>query len=473
MIEFERPETIAMIIMEPVQNAGGSIVPPAGYWDGLREICDRHGILLVSDEVICAFGRIGEWFGAQRLGSQPDMITFAKGLTGAHFSMGGVLMQRQGRRPVPDRQGRLPARDHVRRPPGRLGDRAEGDRDHGARERARQRPRERAAGAASCSRASRTSRSSATSAAWATSSRSRCVKDQATREPLTEEEAGWLLKDVLSDRLFENGMICRLDDRSEPFVQIAPPLVADIGLFEEITEILRDGLTHARRAARGRRPRLAAPCPAQVGSRWPMTALADLELPEIDPSDPALSGERWHEAMRRAADSGEWLARAPLATVVLDREAGEFFLRTKAAIFPGVLLADLFAITDGPLREQVVRNIINVNGADHGRLRKLVNPALAPRAVDRYRPAMREILAELWEPVAERGRCDLVEAITRPYPARVIAAVMGAPGRGRRPPARLVDVDPAAVRPDGARRSRAARDDQRARSPSSTTGSGR
>ncbi len=92
VIEFETPETIAMIIMEPVQNAGGSITPPAGYWDGLREICDEHGILLVSDEVICAFGRIGTWFGAQRLGSQPDMITFAKGLTGAHFSMGGLFL---------------------------------------------------------------------------------------------------------------------------------------------------------------------------------------------------------------------------------------------------------------------------------------------------------------------------------------------------------------------------------------------
>ena len=158
-----------------------------------------------------------------------------------------------------------------------------------------------------------------------------------------------------------------------------------------------------------------------------MTALAELELPEIDPVDAALRGERWHEEMRRLRDSGEWLARAPLATVVLDREAGEFFLRTKAAIFPGILLADLFGVEDGPLREQVVANIINVNGADHGRLRKLVNPALAPRAVDRYRPAMREILAELWEPVAASGRCDLVEALTKPYPARVIAAVMGAP----------------------------------------------
>ena len=158
-----------------------------------------------------------------------------------------------------------------------------------------------------------------------------------------------------------------------------------------------------------------------------MTALAELELPEIDPVDAALRGERWHEEMRRLRDSGEWLARAPLATVVLDREAGEFFLRTKAAIFPGILLADLFGVEDGPLREQVVANIINVNGADHGRLRKLVNPALAPRAVDRYRPAMREILAELWEPVGASRRCDLVEALTKPYPARVIAAVMGAP----------------------------------------------
>ncbi len=81
-----------MIIMEPVQNAGGSIVPPAGYWEGLREICDRHGILLVSDEVICAFGRLGTWFGAQRLGYTPDLITFAKGLTGAHAAMGGVMI---------------------------------------------------------------------------------------------------------------------------------------------------------------------------------------------------------------------------------------------------------------------------------------------------------------------------------------------------------------------------------------------
>ena len=158
-----------------------------------------------------------------------------------------------------------------------------------------------------------------------------------------------------------------------------------------------------------------------------MKELSELDLPEIDLTDPSLSGERWHQAMGELIESDSWLARAPLATVVLDREAGEFFLRSKAAIFPGIFLAELFSITEGPLHEEVVHNIINVNGADHGRLRRLLNPALSPRAADRWRPAMREILTELWEDVADAGRCDLVEAVTRPYPARVIAAVMGAP----------------------------------------------
>lgn len=170
-----------------------------------------------------------------------------------------------------------------------------------------------------------------------------------------------------------------------------------------------------------------------------MPALAELELPEVDLIDPEMKGERWHEVMDELRASGQWLARTPLATLVLDREAGEHFLRSKQTIFPGVLLADLFGVTDGPLREQVVRNIININGADHGRLRRLVNPALSPRAADAWRPAMRAILAELWEPVAEaaagaaqagesgRVTVELVERLTRPYPARVIAAVMGAP----------------------------------------------
>jgi cytochrome P450 len=158
-----------------------------------------------------------------------------------------------------------------------------------------------------------------------------------------------------------------------------------------------------------------------------MPLVTELDLPEIDLGDPELRGERWHEAMRSLLDSGAWLARTPLGTLVLDRAAGEQFLRTKAAIFPGLLLAQLFGIEDGPLHEQMVRNIINTNGADHARLRSLVNPALSPRAVERYRPVMRAILEDLWRGVRGGEPFDFVAEIAKPYPSRTIAAVMGAP----------------------------------------------
>ncbi len=157
-----------------------------------------------------------------------------------------------------------------------------------------------------------------------------------------------------------------------------------------------------------------------------MPALADLDLPELDYMDPELRGARFHDAMRELADR-HWLVRAPLATIVLDRAAGDFFLKTKSAIFPGLKIAELFGITQGPLHEQIVRNIINVNGADHRRLRQLVGPALSRGAADRYRPAMRGFLEELWAPVAPAGGCDFVEAVAKPYPALTIATVMGAP----------------------------------------------
>jgi adenosylmethionine-8-amino-7-oxononanoate aminotransferase len=244
VIEFERPETIAMMIAEPVQNAGGSLVPPAGYWDGLREICDRHGILLVSDEVICAFGRIGEWFGAQRLGSEPDMITFAKGLTGAHFSMGGLLMSDKVAEPFLTGKadylhgitfGGHPVGSSIALKAIEIMEREEVLANVRANE-----PR-----ALELLEGLKDIPIVGDVRGLGHFFAIECVKDQETREELSEEEAGWLLKDILSDRLFENGMICRLDDRAEPFVQIAPPLVAGIDLFEEITEILRDGLTHA------------------------------------------------------------------------------------------------------------------------------------------------------------------------------------------------------------------------------------
>jgi cytochrome P450 len=157
-----------------------------------------------------------------------------------------------------------------------------------------------------------------------------------------------------------------------------------------------------------------------------MTVVSDLELPVLDYSDPSLRGERFHATMAELRAQG-WLASMPLGFVVLDREAGEFFLRSKRLTFPGMKIAEVFGIEDGPLYEEIRRNILHVNGDDHRRLRNLVNPAFTPRAVERYRPAMRGYLGELLDAVAPDGRCDLVAAVAKPYPSKVIATVMGAP----------------------------------------------
>ena len=89
----EGPETVAMLLAEPVQNIGGVMVPPDGYWAELRRLCDRYGILLCADEVICAFGRLGHWFGSYRVGAQPDLVTFAKGVTSAYAPLGGMIVR--------------------------------------------------------------------------------------------------------------------------------------------------------------------------------------------------------------------------------------------------------------------------------------------------------------------------------------------------------------------------------------------
>ncbi len=86
------PDRIAAFIGEPVQGAGGVIVPPETYWPEIQRICDRYGILLVSDEVICGFGRTGHWFGCETMGSKPDLMTFAKGVTSGYVPLGGVMV---------------------------------------------------------------------------------------------------------------------------------------------------------------------------------------------------------------------------------------------------------------------------------------------------------------------------------------------------------------------------------------------
>ncbi|HTA05867.1 MAG TPA: cytochrome P450, partial [Solirubrobacteraceae bacterium] len=178
-----------------------------------------------------------------------------------------------------------------------------------------------------------------------------------------------------------------------------------------------------------------------------MTLVSELQLPSFDTTDAEMRGERFHEAMaavrdpvgvdgRAVADGAVWLAQAPFGYMTLDREAGEFFLRTRSAIFPGMKIAEIFGVQEGPLFEQMRRNILHVNGADHTRLRSLVNPALSPRAVERYRPVMREFLEQLLAQVVDgqagsgagnEVHCDFVEAFAKPYPSLAIACVMGAP----------------------------------------------
>jgi cytochrome P450 len=173
-----------------------------------------------------------------------------------------------------------------------------------------------------------------------------------------------------------------------------------------------------------------------------VTLVSELELPSFDHTDPQMRGERFHEAMAQVRAKG-WLAQAPFGYMTLAREAGEFFLRTRSAIFPGMKIAEIFGVSEGPLYEQMRRNILHVNGADHTRLRSLVNPALSPRAVERYRPIMREFLGDLLAqaiaasgPDGEEGadaqegglvRCEFVDAFAKPYPSLAIATVMGAP----------------------------------------------
>jgi cytochrome P450 len=168
--------------------------------------------------------------------------------------------------------------------------------------------------------------------------------------------------------------------------------------------------------------------------------VSELELPTFDQTDISLRGERFHEAMRELRSQG-WLAQHPFGYMVLDREAGEFFLRTRSAIFPGMKIAEIFEVNEGPLYEEMKRNILHIDGADHTRLRSLVNPALSPRAVERYRPVMRDFLGQLFDTVVaaspgaeENGggprgvvRCEFVDAFAKPYPSMVIAEVMGAP----------------------------------------------
>jgi cytochrome P450 len=157
-----------------------------------------------------------------------------------------------------------------------------------------------------------------------------------------------------------------------------------------------------------------------------MNLVSELDLPVFDYSAADFSADRYHQQLAETRQRG-WLAKSPLAYIVLDRDAGEFFLRSRKTAFPGRQLAEFFGVTSGPLAEHIDANILNLGGQQHRRLRALVGPALTPRAADRWRPVMRGFLKQLWAQPAADGGCDFVAAVARPYPSLTIATVLGAP----------------------------------------------
>ena len=159
-----------------------------------------------------------------------------------------------------------------------------------------------------------------------------------------------------------------------------------------------------------------------------MNLVSDLDLPVFDFSAPDFSADGYHQQLRETGQRG-WLAKSPLAYIVLEHDSGEFFLRSRATAFPGRQIAEFFGVTGGPLADHIDANILNLTGEQHRRLRALVGPAFTPRQADRWRPVMRGFLDDLWSGVAASGGCDFVAVLARPYPSLTIATVLGAPGR--------------------------------------------
>lgn len=244
-IEAEGPETVAAVFLEPVQNAGGCFPPPPGYFARVREICDRHDVLMVSDEVICAFGRLGEMFGATKFGYQPDMITCAKGLTSGYSPMGAMIASDRVMEPFLKGTesfahgytfGGHPVSAAV----------ALANLDIFEREKLNEHVR-------SNESAFRATLEKLTDLDVVGDVRGdgyfygiELVKDRATRESFTGDEAERLLRGYLSGALWSNGLYCRADDRGDPVIQLAPPLICDQSHFDEIEQILRHCLTEAQ-----------------------------------------------------------------------------------------------------------------------------------------------------------------------------------------------------------------------------------
>ncbi|HEX2320102.1 MAG TPA: aspartate aminotransferase family protein [Streptosporangiaceae bacterium] len=240
----EGPESVAAVYLEPVQNSGGCFPPPPGYFPRVREICDKYGVLMVSDEVICAFGRLGHIFGCERYGYTPDIITFAKGVTSGYSPLGGMMVSDRLMEPYTNDDNTFL---------------------HGITF---------AGHPVSCAVALANldvfekedllGNVRANEAAFRATLEKlydlpivgdvrgdgyfygiEMVKDKTTRQTFNDDESERLLRGFLSQALFDAGLICRADDRGDPVIQLSPPLTCTQEHFDEIEQILRSVLTEA------------------------------------------------------------------------------------------------------------------------------------------------------------------------------------------------------------------------------------
>jgi adenosylmethionine-8-amino-7-oxononanoate aminotransferase len=243
-ILFEGPRTVAAVILEPVQNSGGCFVPQEGYFERVREICDRHGVLLISDEVICSWGRIGTMFGCERFAYQPDIITTAKGITSAYAPMGAVIVADHIAEPFLHGKemfahgftfGGHPIASAVA-----LANIAILEREDLCGQ-----VRENEAALRAMLEGLRELPIVGDVRGLGYFQAIELVKDRDTKETFDAEESEYLLRGFLSGELYRRGLICRTDDRGDPVVQLSPPLIAGPAQFEEIESILRPVLSEA------------------------------------------------------------------------------------------------------------------------------------------------------------------------------------------------------------------------------------
>ena len=243
-IEFEGPDTVAAVILEPVQNAGGCFTPPEGYFQRVREICNEYDVLMISDEVICAWGRLGEWFGAERYGYQPDIITTAKGMTSAYAPMGAVIVSDRVAEPFMSGTnsfthgftfGGHPVCAAVAMA------NLDALESEGVLENVRTHEHDLRAMLDSLRDLPIVGDVRGAGYFHAVE----LVKDKDTKESFNDEESETLLRGFLSGELYRRGLICRADDRGDPVIQLSPPLIAGPEQFEEIEQILRPVLEEA------------------------------------------------------------------------------------------------------------------------------------------------------------------------------------------------------------------------------------